>query len=598
MTNYSPTSSKLIKAFRENRGMAIGLRKALEGNKLLVDFLRKRDGIDLEFKKAKGGFPKGFWETYSAFANTQGGTIICGIAESKGGVEYAGLSREEIDKLVQDFWNSVNNPDTISCNLLREQDVYPDYERGYVAFYVRKASVTERPVFHARDMYKGSYKRCGEGDYRCSREEVAFMQRDALIDRAPYDRELLPNYTVERDLDTETLKRYRQLFAQSKPYHVWSSDSDEVFLRKVGVARLCRDTDQVFLTRAGLLLLGKYQSIVEAFPGLILDYREQDETGETRWLDRLTFDGTWAGNLLSFYLEVYPRLRRRLAVPFRVEQSVRRDDSPEHQALREALVNTLVHADYARNDSIVIEVSKSQLRFTNPGDLLISLAEYYRGGYSKSRNPLLQQLFAFIGLSERAGSGVTQILKGWQSFPRPELTLDQNPTRITLSFSSEEVIPSEHKDTLIARFGDAFLSLSQEEKLLLTLTLTASEIRHKDACNILPNHKADVSFLLRSLRDRGFLISAGQGKGVIYQLGTREQLVQQTLDRGEEMKQKILLYCREPRTLAEIMEHIGLKQKNHFRSQYIIPLIKDKRLALEYPDKPKSSNQRYYSLDT
>ncbi len=573
------------------------MKRALEGNKLLVDFLRKRECVDLEFKKAKRGFPKGFWETYSAFANTQGGTIVVGIAESKGGVEYARLSREEIDKLVQDFWNSVHNPDTISCNLLREEDVYPNYDQGYVAFYVKKAPVTERPVFHTRNMYEGSYKRCGEGDFHCSPEEVAFMQRDALIDRSPYDSELLSNYTVERDLDTETLKRYRQLFAQSKPYHVWASDSDETFLQKIGVARLCRDTERVFLTRAGLLLLGKYQSIIEAFPGLILDYREQDETGETRWVDRLTFDGTWPGNLLSFYLEVYPRLRRRLAVPFRVEQSVRRDDTPEHQALREALVNTLVHADYARNDSIVIEVSKSHLRFTNPGDLLISLVEYYRGGYSKSRNPLLQQLFAFIGLSERAGSGVAQILKGWQSFPRPELTLEQKPTRITLSFSSEEIIPSEHKDMLLSRFGDTFLLLTQEEKLLLVLTLTKSEIRHKDACNILPNHKADVSSLLRSLRDRGFLISEGQGKGVAYRLGAKEQLVQQILTRGEEMKQKILLYCREPRTLAEIMEHIGLKQKNNFRNRYIIPLIEDKNLALEYPDKPKSSNQRYYSLD-
>ena len=47
----------------------------------LNDLLTKRESEDLEFKHASGGFPGSFWDTYSTFANTEGGTIIFGVEE-------------------------------------------------------------------------------------------------------------------------------------------------------------------------------------------------------------------------------------------------------------------------------------------------------------------------------------------------------------------------------------------------------------------------------------------------------------------------------------------------------------------------------------
>ena len=227
------------------------------------DLLCQKESEDLEFKQASGGFPGSFWDTYSAFANTEGGTIILGIVEKNDELYLDILSDEMVEKYRKDFWNNVNNKSTISCNLLGNDDVQIVKYNGYniMLFHIPSASRDQRPVYRTYQPYNGTFKRNYEGDYKCTEKEVQRMFADAS-DSTPADSRILPNYSLD-DFDRESLQQYRQLFAIAKPNHPWLGLEDITLLEKLGGYRKDRETSKEGFTLAGLLMFGKYDSITD-----------------------------------------------------------------------------------------------------------------------------------------------------------------------------------------------------------------------------------------------------------------------------------------------------------------------------------------------
>lgn len=88
------------------------------------DFIRKeKEKNTLEFKKASNQIPTSLWETYSSFCNTEGGTIILGVAEGKGESENEIVGVQDAGKLVTDFWSTVTNKSKVSHCSLTNNDV-------------------------------------------------------------------------------------------------------------------------------------------------------------------------------------------------------------------------------------------------------------------------------------------------------------------------------------------------------------------------------------------------------------------------------------------------------------------------------------------
>lgn len=93
-----------------------------------------------------------------------------------------------------------------------------------------------------------------------------------------------------------------------------------------------------------------------------LDYREKISE-DVRWDYRLiSSDGTWSGNIFDFYFKIINKIAENLNVPFRTVNGIRQEDTRVHEAVREAVANALIHADYRLPRGIVIEKERHTLR--------------------------------------------------------------------------------------------------------------------------------------------------------------------------------------------------------------------------------------------
>jgi len=183
-----------------------------------------KEGNRLEAKLAKGGVPASLWETYASFANTDGGLILLGVKENKNHT-FAIEGIDNPEQMEKAFWDGVNNKRVVNINLLNNSDVEIKEVDGktIIAIHVPRAERIYRPVYKGQDMYTGTYRRNGEGDYLCSREEVAAIFRDA--GQVTQDNKLI----VEVNLDAlckETITHYRRRFMLVHQGHVWNNLSD------------------------------------------------------------------------------------------------------------------------------------------------------------------------------------------------------------------------------------------------------------------------------------------------------------------------------------------------------------------------------------
>lgn len=403
-----------------------------------------KENGNLEVKSAKGGLPNSLWESYSAFANSDGGVIILGVNEKEHGrLVVEGLN--DAHKTLKDFWNAINNRQKVSSNILTDSMAYTDSLEGkdVIVIHVPRAERTSRPIYVGSDPRTGTYRRNFEGDYHCSLDEVSLMMRDSAL--VTDDNKLLTDLNISV-FCPETVKSYRNIFRLIRQNHLWNHEDDIMFLRRIGALREDKDTGKFHPTAAGLLMFGYEYEIVTVFPNYFLDYQENRSNGiYARWTDRITSQtGDWSGNVFDFILKVIPRLQSDLKVPFMFKGNQRDEDTPLHKTVREATVNMLANADYYGRRGIVIKKGSEGFMFANPGSMRVSLNEALQDSASDPRNGVMMKMLAMVEYGERAGSGLQGIFKTWQNVyhktPKLEVTTSGgiDRTTLTLDFGGQQ----------------------------------------------------------------------------------------------------------------------------------------------------------------
>lgn len=420
-----------------------------------------RENNRIEAKKALGGFPYSVWETYSAFANTLGGIILLGVEEKRDHTLHA-VDLPCPEKLIKTLWNTVNDSEKISANILSEKNVSAETVEGkrIIVIEIPRARRFDKPVYIGKDAFSGSYRRNGEGDYRCTKSEVEAMLRDAS--KMSRDMTVLEGFDLNV-FDSRSIKNYRERFKKCKQTHAFNNLSDDEFLLKTGATGFSCDK-KIRPTAGGLLAFGKIEEIKKAFLNYSLEYRDVSGSENAFYKSSVERLKDVHCNVFDFYcrasdcLACYLKdLKNRFKLSDKGVIAVT-------EAFFEALANTLINADYFANDGVVVTNYGRSVVFSNPGGFRIDLKTAKTGGVSDPRNSALTKIFGLIDVGSGLGSGIPKIFAVWKGlgWSMPIISEEFEPERITLKLplgkASADIKPK------------SSVKISDNEKLIITET--------------------------------------------------------------------------------------------------------------------------------
>ncbi len=457
---------------------------------------------DLEFKESSWGLSKDVWETYSAFANTTGGYIILGVKE-KPAIEPMGVVDPE--RIVKELCDQANNKEKVSHNIIKDKNIRHETIDGktIIIIYVPELRMGQKPLYLNNNLKK-TYIRKNSGDYIASEEELRRFLRNA---QENLDNELLEHYT-EEDLCVESILTFKNLVHQRNPSKQYLAMDNRKFLLEMGIFQIDRkDSRKAKLTLAGLLFLGKYQAIIQRFPHFHLEYIDARGTQHSRWRDRVSSgDIEYPDlNLLEFYRIVYEKLSHTIEEPFKLDEHSRRKSVVElRTALREALANIVIHADYFDSESeIKVTVENFCYTFSNPGAMKVPRLQFFTGGKSLPRNNTLISFFRRIGASERAGTGGREILDAIQAnqYRPPELVT-------TMAFTQLKI--------WIADSVEDYPDLAENDKKVLKVVRERVQVSMRE---IMEDTGLSLYFTRKSIQillERELLEANGKGRATVY----------------------------------------------------------------------------------
>ena len=598
--------------------------------------------ISFECKKAENNIPKSVWETYSSFANTIGGIIVLGITENVKFVgeanhfEITGITNPQ--KLRKEFFDTLNS-NKVNRNILTDSDVeIIDYEGvPLMCITVPQADYRQRPIYINGNMMNGAFKRNYEGDYHCTEEDVKAMIRDA--NDSGNDGILIEHYNID-DIDSATFNAYRNRFRTANPDHIWNDYDDKDFLLNIGAYIRDRNTRREGLTLAGLLVFGRGLSIRERFDNIRMDYLDfTNLEEESRWSDRLTYDGRWENNLYNFFMRVQSKLISDIKRPFSLKGMERNDDSLLHKAIREALTNLIIHADYMLTGVLKVEKYDNRFVFSNPGSLKIPVVDIYEGGHSKARNPHIQAILRMIGFGENIGSGFPTILEACkkENWRRPLLEERPDLHLVELTLSMVSLISAECETQLLELYGNDYKEAEKEQQLILATALSEGVIANNTIQLLLDKNPLEAGKLLYALVAKNMLLSTNKGRWTTYSInGKYSQGVENSRsktqgvensrsktqgvensrsktqgvensrsktqgvekarsNKKEKIIEHIIVFCQEPHTLQEIAQELGFSDRYWMKKNYIDPLLGD-MLQMTSVESKNAPTQKYVAI--
>lgn len=426
--------------------------------------LELKEQINADFKKE-----------IIAFANTDGGEIYVGVARdgSITGVENAEAEMEKISNMIRDG---------IKPDLTAYTSIERIEEAGKALIRVSISRGLKRPYHLADKGLKpaGVFVRHGVSSVPAADEAIRQMLKES--DGTAFDK--------ARSINQELTFVYAEKIFQERQVAF-----DEARKRTLGLL----DADGYY-TNAALLLSDQC--------GHIIRCAVYEGTGKSKFKTRKEFFGSILKQLddMFSFLSLNNNLRSTFDGLRRIDYA----DYPE-EALREALLNAVVHRDYDYSGSIIINIYDDRMEFISLGGLVKGLTlEDIKGGVSLPRNNVIANVFYRLELIESYGTGIQRMLESYAgSGFEPEFAPAPASFVVTLPNRNAEK----------SQAGN--LDLSREETVLRLLTERGS-ISRKDVEQILGCSSFPANQVLKLLLEQGRIVKTGAARGTRYILNTRD----------------------------------------------------------------------------
>jgi predicted HTH transcriptional regulator len=391
----------------------------------LLNRLSDIEWDDFEVKKAESELPKSSWESVSAFANSAGGWIVFGVSQHNRNFEVSGLLDPE--KIEQDFNTVLRSKTKFNVVITPECRKYNIEGRTVLAFFI--PSSEKKPVYF--NSLQNTFIRTGSGDQRAAEYEINALYREQSFGTMSA---LLVEGTTVKSLNTGSYRNYRDYLKRMVPELHYNKMDDDTFNRKL---QLVKDGK---LTYGGLLFLGNNEEIQDRFPDFRVDYLEIPGLSYADAEPRYTFRVQEQENLWEYYFVLIQRLRNYADNPLYIgDLGMGYENNRQLDALREGLINLLIHADYFSPMKPRIRVFTNRIEFENPGTLPRPLSELMKEDVSVPRNPVLAKLFRIAKLCESAGYGFDKMLT-WKLETGKEVVFDSSVDKTKTTFMLKDKI--------------------------------------------------------------------------------------------------------------------------------------------------------------
>jgi ATP-dependent DNA helicase RecG len=439
----------------------------------------------LEFKES---FPKNdqIIKTIVGFCNQKGGKLLIGVAQDG---TILGVPEEEIDAALEYLEKSIYEATTpplipivgaqrIGDKTILVIEVFPGSQKPY---YVRSESLD-----------KGTYVRLGRSTVRATPgmiEELRWQSRGKSYDGMPI------YHATLQDLDNEAIQSFLENRKGKKQF---SNDKEALFAYNLATT----EHAQTYPTVAGMLLFGKdpQKFISEA---MIICTRFAGIEGRDV-LATIDCEGTIVQQYKSAFNFIISQLNRS----FTITSSIRDEqlEIPE-VAIREALLNAIVHRNYYLKSSIKIAIYNNRVEIFSPGDFPGPITEHtLRMGYTYIRNPSIIKVFRELGFVEKLGTGFLAIFESYEDLGlrEPQIIESDNFVKCILPR------PTPLDQSIIMR-GD-------ETSRILRLFESATELTISDIVLITHIPRATVGRKLAELVHDQIIKKIGTGRSTRYLL--------------------------------------------------------------------------------